>query len=156
MPFLFCKQNRWVINNVIRTTKRPSTSNSGNRIKVSFSNVCCSSFERFVQMNNPLYDNIKKVLMDSKTSSSISVIILIFPLYTIHNRIVQSCVMEFKNNTLKTNRKCAIYILYISGLIIWQVVHLFFANYEYSFIIKTDFSGIIGVFFCCFTKLLVN
>jgi len=69
-------------------------------------------------MNNPLYDNIKKVLMDSKTSSSISVIILIFPLYTIHNRIVQSCVMEFKNNTLKTNRKCAIYILYISGLII--------------------------------------
>ena len=35
----------------------------------------------------------------------ISVAILIFALYYIHKRIVQSCVLDFKNNNMKTDQK---------------------------------------------------
>jgi hypothetical protein len=36
----------------------------------------------------------------------ISVAILIFALYTMHRKIVKSCVIDFKNNNVKTDQKC--------------------------------------------------
>jgi hypothetical protein len=35
----------------------------------------------------------------------ISIAILIFALYSIHKKIVQSCVMDFRNNNMKTDQK---------------------------------------------------
>ena len=36
----------------------------------------------------------------------ISVAILIFALYTIHRKVVKSCVIDFKNNNVKADQKC--------------------------------------------------